>query len=61
MPALDARNRSKEDGARRNRLMAHLQHPVADVEGPQPPQEVKPAQALLTNGLCICGPVHFIV
>ena len=61
---LDARtpgHHSKEDGARHDRLIEHLQHLIADIEGPEPPKEVKPAQALLVDGLCVGGPVQFIV
>ena len=36
----------EEEGARSNRLIKHLEHPVADIKGLEPPQEVKLAQAL---------------
>ena len=52
---------SEEDGARNNRLVKHLEHPVADIKGPEPPQEGKPAQALLVDCLRVCGPLQFIV
>ncbi|XP_051283137.1 uncharacterized protein LOC127378388 isoform X12 [Dicentrarchus labrax] len=48
-------HRSKEDGARHNRLIN------INIEGLEPPQEVKPAQALIVDGLRICGPVQFFV
>jgi len=34
-----------------DRLIKHLQHLVADVKGPESPQEVKSAQALFIDGL----------
>ena len=52
---------SEEDGACNNRQIEHLEHPVADTKGPEPPQEVKPAQALFVDCLCVCSPLQFIV
>ena len=46
---LDAHNpehHSEEDRAHNNRLIKHLEHQVVDIEGPEPPQEVKLAQTL---------------
>ena len=45
---------SQEDGAQNNRLIEHLEHPVAGIKGPVPPQEVKPAQVLLVDCLRVC-------
>ena len=45
---------SKEDGARNNRLIKHLEHPIADTEGPELPHEVNLAQAFLVNCLRVC-------
>ena len=52
---------SEEDGPSNNRLVEHLEHPVADNKRPEPPQEVKPAQALLEDCLHVCRPLQFIV
>ena len=52
----------EEDGACNNRLIEHLEQPVADIKGPEPPQEVKPAQALLlVDCLRVRSPLQFIV
>ena len=41
--------------------MADDEHLVADIKGPEPPQEVKLAQALLVDSPHICRPLQFIV
>jgi len=51
----------QDTAAKKMVLMKHLQHLVADVKGPESPQEVKPAQALLIDSLRVSGPVQFIV
>ena len=51
---------SEEDGARNNRLIEHLEHLLANIKGPEPPQDMKLAQALLVDCLRICRPLQFI-
>src|SRR4029434_9502464 len=46
--ASPAHHSIKED-AGNNRLVKHVQEFVADIEGPQPPQEVEPALTLLVQ------------
>lgn len=44
-------NHSKEDVTFNNKLIEHLNHPVAHIKRPEPPQEIEPVQALLVDGL----------
>lgn len=56
-------HRSKDDSARYNILIKHLEPPVACVRRPEPPKEGGPAQALLVHNRGVGGttPVYWPV
>ena len=51
--ALMPGHHNNEDGARKSRLIKQQEHLVADNKGPEPPQEVQLAQALLVDCLLV--------
>lgn len=52
---------SKKDGACHCRLVENVEHPAANIEGTESPQEVQSSHALLVHSISVHGPLKFIV
>jgi len=52
---------SVEDDAGQHRVIEHLQHGSANVEGSESPEKIQPALTFLKFGFCVFSPVQFVV